>query len=229
MSSQEKTAWDTTKNFLGGTVMTSIAELHALMPDSILFGSLLLYALTQNMAFGIFTIFLFESILSHKLISWIAAQTMGPSFRSGDQSANMRCKAGYKTPQYSVNRIFTHDQYPSYGIFSLTTIATYLGLATKDFSDTMKQMGPEWEGRSMVAYFFIGFMLLTYIICRATFCGETAGEIVVAIVLAVLSGVVFFFVNKTMFGQESMNFLGLPFMTTKQSKGQEIYVCSQTQ
>jgi len=222
MATPQKTAWDSIVNLISDTVIVSAAEIHALIPDSILFGSLLLYALTQNMAFGIFTVFLFESILSHKVISWIAAQTAGPS---ESRPIDVKCRVGYKTPQYSAGRMFSHDPYPSYGVFSLTTIATYLGLATKHFAETMTQMGPEWQGRSMLAYFFIALMLAIYVICRANYC-DSIGEIVIAMVLAVMSGAVFFFLNITIFGDEAMNFLGLPFMTPKQSKGQDIYICA---
>lgn len=220
MSGVEKTSWDKMKEFFGSTVIRSISEIHALMPDSILFGSFLLYVLTQNMAFGVFAIFIFESIISHKLISWIAAQSVGPS-----QSRPIECRAGYKTPQYSVSRIFAHDPYPSYSVFAMTTIATYLGLSTKEFSDTMTQMGPEWQGRSMVAYIFIGLFLAAFIIMRLMTC-DTLGEVVVATILAILSGVIFFIANKALFGIEGMNFLGLPYMVSKQSEGQPIYVCS---
>jgi hypothetical protein len=225
MATEEKdnSMWTNLKGFLGGSVMVAIAELHALMPDSILFGSLLLYALTQNMAFGIFTLFLFESIMTHKLISWISTQSMGSS---ESRTKDMKCRMGYKTPQFAVNRMFTHNQYPSYGVFSITAMATYLGLATKEFADTMAQMGPEWDGRVMVAYFFIAFMMVAFVGCRVAFCGETAGEIIIAMFLAVFSAVLFFFLHKTVFGVESVNFLGLPFMTAKQSKGEEIYVCA---
>jgi len=220
---KDNSTWTNLKGFLGGSVTVAIAELHALMPDSILFGSLLLYALTQNMAFGIFTLFLFETIMTHTLISWISTQSVGSS---ESRTKDMKCRMGYKTPQFAVNRMFTHHQYPSYGVFSITAMATYLGLATKEFAETMSQMGPEWDGRAMVAYFFIAFMLVAFIGCRLAFCGETTGEIFIAAFLAFATGAVFFFLHKTVLGVEAVNFLGLPFMTTKQSKGEEIYVCS---
>ena len=43
-------------------ILNPIVEIHSLMPDSILFGSLLLYLLTQNFAFGVFAVFIFENV-----------------------------------------------------------------------------------------------------------------------------------------------------------------------
>ena len=49
----EPTLWSKFTNFMGGTVIKTITEIHMLMPDSILFGSILMYFLTQNISFGI--------------------------------------------------------------------------------------------------------------------------------------------------------------------------------
>jgi len=225
---QPPTLWTEITNFLGGTVFSSIAEIHALIPDSILFGSLLLYFLTQNMSFGIFGIFIFETIITHTIISWIAAQSVGPSQSRPIAVDSIRCRAGFKTPQYSISRIFSHDPYPSYSVFSVMSIATYLGLSTSAFSDTMAQMGTEWQGRTTAAYTMIALFLLAFVSYRLLVC-DSAGEVIIALVLALLSGTAFFFVNKALFGMEGINFLGLPYLVSKDSQGQPIYVCSKNQ
>jgi hypothetical protein len=33
-------------------------------------------------------------------------------------------------------------------------------------------------------------------------------------------------INKKLFGKESMNFLGLPYIVSKESKGDPIYICA---
>jgi hypothetical protein len=216
----EQTVWDKFKSFMGGTVVTTIGEINALMPDSILFGSLLLYMLTQNIAFGAFAVFIFETALSHRLISWVSAQTVGPS-----RPIDLSCRAGFKTPQFAVQRMFSHNPYPSYSVFSISAIATYLLLATKEFSNTLQAMGPEWESRSKVAYTFIVLVLATFVIVRLMRC-DSFGEVMVAFCLALIVGAIFFYVNKSLFGEEAMNFLGLPFLVNKDEKGSPIYVCS---
>jgi hypothetical protein len=65
---EQPTVWSKFKDFMGGTVINTITEIHMLIPDSILFGSILMYFLTQNMSFGIFAIFIFETVISHRLI-----------------------------------------------------------------------------------------------------------------------------------------------------------------
>jgi len=219
-ATEEPTVWNKVKEFMGGTVIKAITEINMLIPDSILFGSLLMYFLTQNMAFGIFAIFIFETVVSHKLISWVSSQAVGPS-----RPVDIQCRPGFKTPQFMPQQMFSHDTYPSYGVFSITSIATYLGLATSEFSSTLNAMGPEWASRSTVAYTFIGLVLAAFIAARLWSC-DSFGEIIMAFTMAIVVGAIFFSINKAIFGTESMNFLGLPYMVSKESQGSPIYVCS---
>ena len=221
--------WDKVKDFMGGTVISTITEIHMLMPDSILFGSILMYFLTQNISFGIFAIFIFETVLSHKMISWVSSQAVGPS-----RSADLHCRAGYKTPQMRPERMFSHNQYPSYGLFSISAIGTYLALATNYFSDTLNAMDNSlntspgsdvWSSRKIVAYSLIAITVAAFAAVRLWQC-DTVSEVSIAMILAILVGTVFFFINKAVFGEESMNFLGLPYLVSKESTGSPIYVCS---
>jgi hypothetical protein len=217
----EPDIWTHVMNIVGIGVQ-SLHEIHRLLPDSILFGSIVLYILTQHLAFGVFGIFVFETILSHRFISWIFTQSVGSSPRSSEKR---KCYAGFQTPQWKVDRIFQHENYPSYGVFSLTSIATYLLLATNEFTETLKAMGTDWSSRQLVAYTLCAVVLMTFILVRWSFGCESFGEISIAILLAILSGVLFFYINKHVFGVEGMNFLGLPYLVSKDSQGSPIYVC----
>jgi len=223
--------WDKVKAFIGGTVFKTVTEIHMLMPDSILFGSVLMYFLTQNIAFGVFAIFIFETVLSHKLISWVSAQAVGPS-----RSSDLNCRVGYKTPQFSVERIFSHDQYPSYAMFSISAIGTYLALATSYFSSTLSAMDSSiqngdqsqtdnWSSRKIVSYVFIGLTIAAFAFFRLMNC-DSVSDVAVAMVLAIIIGAIFFYINKSIFGDEAINFLGLPYLVSKESQGSPIYVCS---
>ena len=217
---QEPGLWGKFMSFMGGTVIKSITEIHMLMPDSILFGSILMYFLTQNISFGIFAVFIFETVLSHKLISWVSSQAVGSS-----RSSDIQCRVGYKTPQFKPERMFSHDPYPSYGVFSITAIATYLGLATKEFSSTLDAMGDDWMLRKKVAYSFAAIVPLIFIYFRWRNC-DTIGDIIAAVAMAMIAGAIFFYINKSIFGEEAMNFLGLPYLVNKNEEGAPIYICS---
>lgn len=218
--SHESGLWGKFMSFMGGTVIKSITEIHMLMPDSILFGSILMYFLTQNISFGVFAVFIFETVLSHKLISWVSSQAVGSS-----RSSDIQCRVGYKTPQFKPERMFSHDPYPSYGVFSITAIATYLGLSTSIFSSTLDAMGDNWMLRKKVAYTFAVIVPLIFIYFRWINC-DTIGDIIPAVAMAMIVGAIFFYINKSLFGEEAMNFLGLPYLVSKNKEGSPIYICS---
>lgn len=218
----DATFWDQFKMRYFTPFLSAGNEIQALIPDSILFGSLLLYFLTQNSAFGVFGIFIFEMIASHKLISWIFCQTAGVS-RS---NTKLECYSGYKTPRFDVQRMLTAIGYPSLSVFSISSIGTYLGLSMNSFSDTLKEMGPEWESRIIVSSVFIGLLISLIIALRLLSSCDTVGEVIIALLLGLFIGTLFFFINKAIFGKEGMNFLGLPYVVDKYKEGSPIYVCS---
>lgn len=216
------------KEFMGGTVVRTVAEMYNLMPDSVLFGSLVLYFLTQNLAYGIFSAFIIELTLSHRLIAWMSVQMFGPPATQKP----IACRAGYKTPQMDISRMFNHDPYPSYSIFSIVSMASYLGFATSSYSAALESMGENWKTRSMISYLFMGMIVCTFILARIFLsgCDDTFGEIIIAAVLAVIIGYLFFYINKSLFGVESMNFLGLPSLASKgtdlNGNPSDIYICA---
>jgi len=220
------------------TVINSIAEIHRLMPDSILFGSILLYFLTQNVAFGVFSVFIFETVGTHKLISWMFSQAVGeptgskPIPPSGAEYSTMiKSRMGYKTPRYDYKRMFSHSQYPSYGVFSIVAIGAYLAMAMNEFSDTFKELDladaekiAQWKSRPIVAYSLIAIVSLVTIIVHCFLDDEPVGEIVIALTCALITGILFFYINMSLFGRDSMNFLGIPTMSPLNGP---VYICAQ--
>jgi hypothetical protein len=206
-------------------IVTATAQIHSLMPDSLLFGALVLFFLTHNLSFGVFAIFVFEVVLSHRFIGWIMAQSTGSS-RSGTD--DVACRQGFKTAQMAAARIFQHEPYPSYGVFSMAAMATYLGLATQEYAPIRKAMGAQWDSRGTAAVVCIGLLLFAFIMSRLYLsnCGDTAGEVMIALFTAAITGLLWFTVNKRIFGEEAMNFLGLPYLVSKNNKGDSIYVCA---
>ena len=177
----------------------------------------------MNLSFGVFAIFILEIILSHRFLSWIITETSGPS----KTKAHMSCNAGFKTIQApSINRILSEHEYPSYSFFSITAIATYLGLSTNRFSDTMNYMGAQWGSRPAVAYLFIVCVLVAFLLVRLIANCDDLTELLIAFVTGVGFAALFFKVNTIAFGDEAVNFLGLPYLVSKDAKGDIIYVCS---
>ena len=202
------------------SIVNVIIQFHSTMPDSILFGSIILYIVTLSKAYGVFALFIIELIASHKFLSWLIKGTVGPS--SGPQ--NTQCASGYKLARLNYMQIMPTHQYPSYGIFSIVAIATYLGLSTYEFYDVMQSKGAQWQYRAAVAGVFMIATVLLCIIVRLINC-DSFGEIGIALVFAIICGSLFFYINKLLFDKEGVNFLGLPTIESKDATGKNIYIC----
>lgn len=222
------TVFDNVKSFMAGNVLAGTMELIRLIPDSILYGSLFLYILTHNLSFGIFGMFILEMSLSHRLISWVFSQVTGES-RSIDPKSFSKCYHGYRTPRYEISRMINLNQYPAFGTYSITAIATYIALAMGSFKQTLNTMGIEWSSRSIFSMIFIFILPALYILIRYLSGCDTLGEMMVATVFGVMIGLIFYFINSSLIGQECMNFLGLPILINKSDNGSSIYVCATEQ
>ncbi len=220
--SAEPSAFTKIKDLLWGGIKAGTTEIMTLIPDSILFGSLLMYIMTSNMSYGIFGIFIFEMMLSHKLISWVISQTTGES----RPYPNEKCLSGFKTPRFDPSKILPIHGYPPFSIFSISSIATYIGLAMASFKSVLATMGPEWQSRSTVSMVLLSLVTLLFVIIRYMSGCDSIGDMMISIVSGIVVGLIFFGINNTLFGQESMNFLGVPSLVNKSEIGAPIYVCS---
>ena len=161
-----------------------IEELYSIIPDSIMFGSFILYFLTLNLSYAVFGVFILESSIIHRIIGW------GFSQFSMEESRTSKCRAGYKTERLDVIRM-QRNNYPSYGLFSLTSILTYLGASTAEFASTLKEMGNDWPVRVTLSYIFIIIIFILSLLYQSMKCEEGISEMVIAVVLAILTGVGF--------------------------------------
>ena len=220
----EETLVDKTKNFLIGNAWASFEEINRLLPDSILFGSLLMYIITQNPVFSGLSVFVIELLLAHKGIS---ALNEGVTGKSPVKQQDLKCTPGYRTVRMSFERIFMNNKWPSMGVFSLAGLATYIISAMTSYKDTLESMGSAWNTRYWISLGFTLAFVLLFILLRLIKGCESWMEVGMATLLGILVGVSGFFLNKTLLGDETMNFLGLPYLISKDTqKEQPIYICS---
>jgi hypothetical protein len=133
---------------------------------------------------------------------------------------------GYKIGRMDFRRLFSHASYPSFAMFSTMGVVAYLGRSMLTFSETLDAMGPVWASRKIAASVFIICLVLTVIGGRIYSGCEPTGEILLGGVLGAGAGILLYSLHVSLFGEKSMNFLGLPYLVTKESQGTPIYVCS---
>ena len=119
------------------------------------------------------------------------------------------------------------DKYPSLGMFSISAIASYLISSMLAFKETLDTMGESWKMRYWVSVGLTIAFLILFMLGRMISGCDTGTEILLALVFGSFFGFIFYLINSSVFGIESVNFLGLPYLVNKDTdKSQPIYVCT---
>jgi hypothetical protein len=219
-------AIDSFSNKFIAPFVASAVELTHLFPDSILFGSFLLYVITQNLSYGVFSLFLFETSVLHRLAGFVIQQTVGDMNESGKACGT----SGFGAPRLAMDRV--RSIRPQQGLspfaFFMGAILTYLCAAIGQFKESLDVMGPDWSGRFYFVVIMAPLITLTMLILYAvTGCFTWQGGLL-AVGAGCLAGGALYILNNALFGAEGMNFLGLPYLVNKSDVGDPIYICSAT-
>lgn len=211
-------------DFAGG-VGNAVGEIARLFPDSALFGSIVLYLITQHLPYGVFALFLLESAGLYKAINLITDSISDrPSPKQGATPEQIKnCRPGFLAPRLEPDRLFMHEGLISMPMFYMTATIAYLLGATMQFAAVLNTMGASWSSRTLVSIIF-AILLLVLCYLRNMGCSSHL-SLMGAVVLGAGAGVFFWFVNSRVFGNESMNFAGLPYLTDKAGTSSVLYAC----
>jgi len=208
----------------------SIMGLEHLFPDSVLFGSLLLYVITQSVSYGVLAIFFLETSLVHKVVSFLCEKAVGHQGPSGTGKSKediLRCRPGFKTSRKEWERVFSSDKYPSISMFFWGSLVAYMSGANYSFAQVLYAMGDEWCPR--IIFSVVGIIILTILFIISRMGCDSFTEIMMAFGTGAICGLLLYFVNLSLFGLEAMNFNGLPTLVNKTEMGSSIYVCAPPQ
>jgi hypothetical protein len=210
-------------DFAGG-VGNAVGEIARLFPDSALFGSIVLYLITQHLPYGVFAVFLLESAGLYKAINLITDSISDrPSMKRGSLEQTKNCRPGFLAPRLEPERTFMHEGLISMPMFYMTATIAYLLGATMQFASVLNTMGSSWSSRTLVS---IVFAILLLVLCYLRNMGCSSHlSLIGAVVLGGGAGAFFWFVNSRVFGNESMNFAGLPYLTDKADTSSVLYAC----
>ena len=209
--------------------LESTIQLERLFPDSVLFGSLLLYVITQSVSYGVLAIFFLETSLLHKVISFLCEKAVGHQGPNSSKSKEdiLRCRPGFKASRKEWERVFSSDKYPSVSMFYWGSLVAYMSGANYSFVQILQAMGAEWCPR--IIFSVTGIIILTVLFAIARMGCDSFTEIMLAFGLGAVCGLALYFINLNLFGIEAMNFNGLPTLVNKTEMGSSIYVCAPPQ
>lgn len=206
-------------------------KLMAYMPDSLIFGTLLISFMTMSYPLLILLLFQFETLLAQKLSSSLF-RTLFPTLTV--PNTNPQCVEGYyrdpSQARASILALFgtTGGSFPSRPLFLLTAVLSYLMTSLMNFQSSLENLNEDYVARMSIASIGSVLLVLTVFVLYWRNGCETFLHGMTTILFAVGFGVLGVFLHKAVFGEESINLLGLPLIVNKLDKGVPLAICAPT-
>lgn len=194
------------------------------LPDSLFVGSAFFSLFTQSQAYGFLTLAMVEFIAIYNLLAKFS------NFVSTG-SEPTKCLPGYSSLfQLSVLSCFVKpSSFPSGPVFFVGAIYAYILASILSFSDEYNYLGEtnaDWKSRIPMSAIFGTIFLFGFIAWRFMNSCDTIVPMVGSLLIGLVIGTIVQRVHYSGFGEDSVNFLGVPLLLDRAADGKPMYICS---
>jgi hypothetical protein len=210
---------------------TAFSKFVSYLPDSLIAGTLLFGTVTMNYPILVLLLFELETIAVHRGLAAFSRYTFPAAT---EPSADGACKDGYHTDPTEGRRTLlalfgeSGSAFPVRPLFLLSAVLSYLYSSLLSFQDVIRNLDKDYNTR--VTFGGIGTVLAVLVVfaiymkngCMSFLQG--AGTVIFGILL----GAIGMLVHSTVFGRDSVNFLGLPLLGSAVESRAPLYVCAPT-
>ena len=213
------------------TVLPISYETARLLPDSLLFGTGLLSIVTYQtpMMFLFLTValsFVASNLITGSVKTFIP-ETMTPA------TVSPQCYTGLfsATPmrmRLSLLKEFDDpcSGFPSASMFILSSFIFYCISGVLQQADVLAQLGDDFKAKMPTICVLSSLILLTFTIYLLKFGCSGFLTILFSVGAGALFGGILSILYSIIFGQESINLLGLPLFVRRDETGQPLYICA---
>lgn len=206
-----------------------LREVIRLIPDGLFIGTGFFALLTQNYPMAILFLSMFEALFITVGLQNLAGYIALPETLPGSGSITDACVSGFQSPTLQTLSYFfklpVKSSFPSPPVFIATTAFTYVLSCIQQFSAELSELGPGFSTRYYVGIFLSIACLLLITSYRFVFKCDGAGILLMSLLIGFALGLALCFQNVTIFGKESINFLGIPTFKDRTAEGKPIYIC----
>ena len=210
---------------------TAFSRFVSYLPDSLIAGTLLFGTVTMNYPILVLLLFELEAIAVHRGLAGFSRYAFPTAT---EPSADAACKDGYQTDMTDERRTLlalfgeSGSSFPVRPLFLLSAVLSYLYSSLISFQDVIRNLDKDYNTRVTLAG--IGTILSILVVfaiymkkgCMSFFQG--AGTVFFGILLGALG----MLIHSTVFGRDSVNFLGFPLLGSVIESRAPLYVCAPT-
>lgn len=204
-------------------------EVIRLIPDGLFVGTGLFALVTQNFPMAMLFLTMLETLLITVGLQNLAGYIALPETLPLTSSVSDACISGFQSPTLQFMSYFfklpIKSSFPSPPVFVATTAFVYIISCMQQFTQELSELGPGFSTRFYVAMMLSFFSLFLIVAYRFVSQCDGAGILLLTILLGFALGIGLCQQNVTIFGKESINFLGIPVFKNRTAEGKPIYVC----
>jgi hypothetical protein len=214
-----------------GTVKPVAAEGFRLLPDALLYGtgvlSLITYQTPMLFLFAVVVTSFISSNLIARIMSTLMPQYVPPA------KASDACTPGLWSPTTTrlslLSELANPSGFPSMPMFVLSTVIAYCISGVIQLADVLNELGPDYKAKIPTTIALSAFLLIVFSLYLMI--NECNGFLTVlaSIALGAVVGGLLSVILPLIFGQESINILGLPLFVKRDQVGKPLYICAAKQ
>jgi hypothetical protein len=217
-------------------IVPNFEEQIRILPDSLVFGSLLVALLTQSYSTVMFAVSMLEAGIAGGLLQALFTyMDILHTAPSNPENPSM-CVSEYRTPTLETLFSLCKDKFcsgkiqsgvPSFPIYFLATAISYVIGSMYTQKEELEALGPAYAARFYIALFVAAFLLLAVTFYRLANGCDGLGTIVFTLVFGALIGGLLVVQNNSLFGRDATNLTGIPLLRERTRDGKPLYVCPQ--
>ncbi len=217
-------------------IVANFEEQVRILPDSIIFGSLLVALLTQSYSTVMFAVAMLEAGVAGGLLQALFTYMDILHTAPMNPEKPYLCAAGNVTPTLETIFSICKDKLcggkissgvPSFPIYFLATAISYVVGTMYTQKQELEALGPAYAARFYIALFASFLLMIMVTFYRFANGCDGLGTIIFTLIFGFIIGGLLVYQNTYLFGRDATNLTGVPLLRERTRDGKPLYVCPQ--
>ncbi len=199
-----------------------------MLPDALVLGSGLFAIITLSFSHAIFFLSMLEGLLAfhgfRALNNYLDIINIVPL----KQSFGPSCRTGFTTLSSASLSLFANmirPTFPSAPMFMMGLASAYLVFSMNILSKELEVLGKEYTDRYYISVAFLSVLTLFVGAYRLYYSCDSPGSVIISTALGAITAGLIVTQNTRLFGESSLNLIGVPLLRQRTASGEKLYIC----
>lgn len=216
--------------FFQRNVVPVVLEMMSTFPEGLIIVSGLFALLTLSMPYGVFFGTMVEASLLFRFFQFATTYLNILRPTANPNEFSNKCRTGFTLPKLDTLSAFggrtIASPFPSPPLYMMSVASAYLFGSLNHLSKELQALGPSYSSRYYVSLILLTMLLFAFIAFRILYGCDGPGIAMLTVALGLMLGTVLVQQNVRLFGENSINLLGIPILRSRTAAGKKLYVCA---